>query len=60
MAKTSLKETYAIFAYSIFNSMTTRFGTRAYQISPGLISEEDLKREVEKQKEIFQLQQGEI
>ena len=40
--------------------MTTRFGTRAYQISPRLISEEDLKREVEKQKEIFQLQQGEI
>lgn len=60
LVKASLKETYAIFTYSIFNFPTTRFGTRAYQISPGLISEEDLKREIEKQKEIFQIQQGEI
>lgn len=48
------------FAYSIFNFPTTRFGTRAYQISPGHISEEDLRREIEKQKEIFQIQQVEI
>lgn len=42
------------------NFPTTIFGTRAYQISPGHISEEDLKREIEKQKEIFQIQQVEI